>query len=490
MRAALEHLAGDLGGAAGPGRRVAVLGEMKELGPDAASYHREIGSRARSLGVGPIVGVGELGRDYAPDEWAPGRRSGRRACRRRARGGGRGAGQGLAVGRAGAPHRRAGRAAGDRRQPLDAHRGAGKRGRIGGHRPRRGADRGDGGDADHDLPRPEVHRVPAREGVRAADPRGGPAGAPREGGHPDDGRADPVPGDRDPLSRPLRARHAEPRGARRRARRRGAGVRRRLDQGHPAPLAGPVGALQAAGADRPRGRALVRRHRGGRARPGAALAHLRHRARRRPGPLPGVRLPGDRGRLERRQPHRRARRPRRGLVRDRPAGLHGDHDHDRPGGAGAALGLLRRRLDRLPVVQRLPGVDLHGGYRIARAGGGDRRAGGDDSDRAAADHPRRHLRDRGAVGRDPGVHVQDVPPPGAADGAGPPPLRDARVVGDEDHAALLDRRRGVRGDRLRAVPELAGLRLSRGPSRAAPREPRGSCAGRRRPCRRAPAGPS
>jgi UDP-N-acetylmuramoyl-tripeptide--D-alanyl-D-alanine ligase len=71
MRAALEHLAGDLGGAAGPGRRLAVLGEMKELGPDAASYHREIGSRARSLGVGPIVGVGELGRDYAPDEWAP-----------------------------------------------------------------------------------------------------------------------------------------------------------------------------------------------------------------------------------------------------------------------------------------------------------------------------------------------------------------------------------------------------------------------------------
>jgi len=71
MRAALEHLAGDLGGAAGGGRRIAVLGEMKELGPDAAGYHREIGSRARSLGVGPVVGVGELGRDYAPDEWAP-----------------------------------------------------------------------------------------------------------------------------------------------------------------------------------------------------------------------------------------------------------------------------------------------------------------------------------------------------------------------------------------------------------------------------------
>ena len=71
MRAALEHLAGGLGGAARPGRRLAVLGEMKELGPDAASFHREVGALARGLGVQPIVGVGELARDYAPDAWAP-----------------------------------------------------------------------------------------------------------------------------------------------------------------------------------------------------------------------------------------------------------------------------------------------------------------------------------------------------------------------------------------------------------------------------------
>jgi UDP-N-acetylmuramoyl-tripeptide--D-alanyl-D-alanine ligase len=44
---------------------------MKELGPDAAGYHREVGSHARRLGVGPIVGVGELARSYAPDAWAP-----------------------------------------------------------------------------------------------------------------------------------------------------------------------------------------------------------------------------------------------------------------------------------------------------------------------------------------------------------------------------------------------------------------------------------
>jgi UDP-N-acetylmuramoyl-tripeptide--D-alanyl-D-alanine ligase len=72
MRAALDHLAGGVGGAAVDGRKVAVLGEMKELGPDAAAYHREIGAYARGLGVAPIVGVGELAREYGPDEWAPG----------------------------------------------------------------------------------------------------------------------------------------------------------------------------------------------------------------------------------------------------------------------------------------------------------------------------------------------------------------------------------------------------------------------------------
>jgi UDP-N-acetylmuramoyl-tripeptide--D-alanyl-D-alanine ligase len=67
MRAALEHLA-SLDAA---GRRVAVLGEMRELGSNAEGYHREIGAHARQLGVEPILGVGELARDYAPDAWAP-----------------------------------------------------------------------------------------------------------------------------------------------------------------------------------------------------------------------------------------------------------------------------------------------------------------------------------------------------------------------------------------------------------------------------------
>jgi UDP-N-acetylmuramoyl-tripeptide--D-alanyl-D-alanine ligase len=67
MRAALDHLAS----LPAEGRRVAVLGEMGELGPGAPGYHREVGSHVRRLGIGPVVGVGELARDYAPDAWAP-----------------------------------------------------------------------------------------------------------------------------------------------------------------------------------------------------------------------------------------------------------------------------------------------------------------------------------------------------------------------------------------------------------------------------------
>jgi len=66
MRAALESLAA----MPADGRRVAVLGGMAELGPGEAEYHREIGALARGLGIGPVIGVGELARDYAPDEWA------------------------------------------------------------------------------------------------------------------------------------------------------------------------------------------------------------------------------------------------------------------------------------------------------------------------------------------------------------------------------------------------------------------------------------
>ncbi len=64
MRAALDHLASF----DASGRRVAVLGEMRELGPDAAAYHREVGEYARERGVELLIGVGEQASAYEPDE--------------------------------------------------------------------------------------------------------------------------------------------------------------------------------------------------------------------------------------------------------------------------------------------------------------------------------------------------------------------------------------------------------------------------------------
>jgi UDP-N-acetylmuramoyl-tripeptide--D-alanyl-D-alanine ligase len=66
MRAALDHLASLEAG--GRRRRVAVLGEMRELGPDAPAYHREIGAYARERGVELIIGVGEAASSYEPDQ--------------------------------------------------------------------------------------------------------------------------------------------------------------------------------------------------------------------------------------------------------------------------------------------------------------------------------------------------------------------------------------------------------------------------------------
>jgi UDP-N-acetylmuramoyl-tripeptide--D-alanyl-D-alanine ligase len=64
MRAALESLAAEPAT-----RRPAILGGMAELGPDGAEYHREIAALARERGIGPLIGVGELARDFSPDTW-------------------------------------------------------------------------------------------------------------------------------------------------------------------------------------------------------------------------------------------------------------------------------------------------------------------------------------------------------------------------------------------------------------------------------------
>jgi UDP-N-acetylmuramoyl-tripeptide--D-alanyl-D-alanine ligase len=69
MRAALAYLAERAGGR----RRVAVLGDMAELGRTAPHYHREVGEAAAELGVDELLAVGELARGYleggVPGRW-------------------------------------------------------------------------------------------------------------------------------------------------------------------------------------------------------------------------------------------------------------------------------------------------------------------------------------------------------------------------------------------------------------------------------------
>jgi UDP-N-acetylmuramoyl-tripeptide--D-alanyl-D-alanine ligase len=64
MRAALAHLRDCAAGR----RTVAILGDMAELGAEAARFHEEI---ARELGsVDVVIGVGELARGYGAAAWA------------------------------------------------------------------------------------------------------------------------------------------------------------------------------------------------------------------------------------------------------------------------------------------------------------------------------------------------------------------------------------------------------------------------------------
>ena len=60
MMAALDHLAARARGR----RRVAVLGDMAELGPGASRYHGDIGAAAGGAGVEVLVGLGQLARGY------------------------------------------------------------------------------------------------------------------------------------------------------------------------------------------------------------------------------------------------------------------------------------------------------------------------------------------------------------------------------------------------------------------------------------------
>ena len=60
MVAALRHLSA----VAGDRRRVAVLGEMAELGPGAASHHLEVGEALAAMGIEALVAVGPLAVGY------------------------------------------------------------------------------------------------------------------------------------------------------------------------------------------------------------------------------------------------------------------------------------------------------------------------------------------------------------------------------------------------------------------------------------------
>jgi UDP-N-acetylmuramoyl-tripeptide--D-alanyl-D-alanine ligase len=60
MRAALAYLAERAEGR----RRVAILGDMAELGRTGPDYHREVGAAAAELGVDELLAVGQLARGY------------------------------------------------------------------------------------------------------------------------------------------------------------------------------------------------------------------------------------------------------------------------------------------------------------------------------------------------------------------------------------------------------------------------------------------
>jgi UDP-N-acetylmuramoyl-tripeptide--D-alanyl-D-alanine ligase len=60
MAAALRHLSESAAGR----RRVAVLGDMAELGAGAAAYHREVGELLAQLGIEVVVAVGPQSRAY------------------------------------------------------------------------------------------------------------------------------------------------------------------------------------------------------------------------------------------------------------------------------------------------------------------------------------------------------------------------------------------------------------------------------------------
>ena len=112
MTAAVDHLV-----AIADGRPlVAVLGDMYELGPGAAAFHRAVGEHCAAAGV-RLVAVGELARDFrhrrARGDMVRDRRGVPRGAARDGARGQRRAGQGVAPAAPGARERRRCEGAGD-----------------------------------------------------------------------------------------------------------------------------------------------------------------------------------------------------------------------------------------------------------------------------------------------------------------------------------------------------------------------------------------
>ena len=278
MRAALDDLATH----ETAGRRLAVLGDMLELGPAEDEHHRDVGAYAATAGVDVLVTVGPRAAKMlnAFD------------------------GESYAVGTA----QEAAALAGDLLGPGDVLLVKGSRG-VGLEvvaETLAEAERADGGGphrrhrlaADLHLPLAQVHLVPAAPGVRPADPRGGPAGAPRQGGHADDGRDHHLHRDRGAVPAADGLRPAVGRRVRGGRGLRAARLRRRLRQGRAAALARPARAHEADRDGADRRRPVARGDRVGGAAGHDQPADHRRLGRRRD-PLPGLHLPRGGGHDER-----------------------------------------------------------------------------------------------------------------------------------------------------------------------------------------------
>src|SRR5262249_30620538 len=174
-----------------------------------------------------------------------------------------------------------------------------------------------------------------------------------------------------------------------------------------------------------------------------------------PALLHPVRCGRDRGRGERGQLDGRARRARHRPRHDRGGhlrrvllrggkcdlrGLPPDPARARSRRADRVLRRPRGGWPRLSLVQRLPGADVHGRCRVARARRRARHRGPDHAPGAGPAARWRRLRGRDAIGDRTGDVVQATPQTHLPHGAHPPSLRAARLAGAADHRPLLDRR--------------------------------------------------